>query len=172
MGHKLSGFAYDSAGAPLTGKNVNLYDRNTTTNARGTVTTDGSTGKFEFEDSDITVSSVYQFDIEIVDGSNKTRYKYDDEIMLQRVDVKDFVLRSGSANQYLGTVVPETLTADRTYTLPNHTGEILVGPSVNINSSNQMFLNDTASSSLNTTAGLCINGGNNTVQMIELKTGN
>tara|TARA_R100000908_G_C3738536_1_gene135689 strand:- start:241 stop:1377 length:1137 start_codon:yes stop_codon:yes gene_type:complete len=171
MGIEITGFAYDSAGAALASKSVNLYDRNTTTNSRASTTTN-SDGKFTFSNSDVTVSSVYQMDVEITDGSNKTRYKYDDEIMLQRVDVKDFVLRSGSANQYVGTVVPTTLTADRTYTLPNHTGNILAAPSVTLDSANRLFLNDTASSSLNINAGLCINGGASTTQMIELKTGN
>jgi len=171
MGIELSGFAYDSAGNPVAdGSAVNVYDRNTTTNARASTTTSG--GAWSISNSDVTVSSVYQMDVEVTVGSTKVRYKYDDEIMLQRVDVKDFVLRSGSANQYVGTVVPTTLTADRTYTLPNHTGNILAAPSVTLDSANRLFLNDTASSSLNINAGLCINGGASTTQMIELKTGN
>jgi len=171
MGIELSGFAYDSAGSPVAdGSAVNVYDRNTTTNARATTST--SNGAWSISNSNVTVGSVYQMDVEVTVGSTKVRYKYDDEIMLQRVDVKDFVLRSGSSNQYVGTVVPTTLTADRTYTLPNHTGNILAAPSVTLDSANRLFLNDTASSSLNINAGLCINGGASTIQMIELKTGN
>ena len=124
MGIEITGFAYDSSGAALTSKAVKLYDKNTTANARASGTTN-SDGKFTFSNSDVTVSSVYQMDVEITDGSNKTRYKYDDEIMLQRVDVKDFVLRSGSSNQYVATLIPETLTADATVTIPNETGTMV-----------------------------------------------
>ena len=162
MGIEITGFAYDSAGAALTSKTVNLYDRNTTANSRASTTTN-SDGKFTFSNSDVTVSSVYQMDVEITDGSNKTRYKYDDEIILQRIDVKDFVLRSGSSNQYVQTIVPETLTADKTITIPNQTGTVAL-----INSSNQLFIGDTASASLG--QGLVINGASNSSPNIELKS--
>jgi len=162
MGIEITGFAYDSAGAALTSKSVNLYDRNTTANSRASTTTN-SDGKFTFSNSDVTVSSVYQMDVEITDGSNKTRYKYDDEIMLQRVDVKDFVLRSGSSNQFVQTIVPETLTADRTVTVPNAAGTVAL-----INSSNQLFIGDTTSTTLG--QGLVINGAANTSPNIELKS--
>ena len=162
MGIEITGFAYDSAGAALASKTVNLYDRNTTANSRASTTTN-SDGKFSFSNSDVTVSSVYQMDVEITDGSNKTRYKYDDEILLQRVDVKDFVLRSGSSNQYVQTIVPETLTADRTVTVPNAAGTVAL-----INSSNQLFIGDTTSTTLG--QGLVINGAANTSPNIELKS--
>ena len=155
MGIELSGFAYDSAGNPVDdGSAVNVYDRNTTTNARASTTTSG--GAWSISNSNVTVSSVYQMDVEVTVGSTKVRYKYDDEIMLQRVDVKDFVLRSGSANQFVGTVVPTTLTADRTYTLPNHTGNVLVGPNSSMSSSDILFIND--STNANMTKGITIKG--------------
>ncbi len=165
MGIEITGFAYDSAGAALASKSVNLYDRNTTANSRASTTTN-SDGKFTFSNSDVTVSSVYQMDVEITDSdtSTKVRYKYDDEIMLQRVDVKDFVLRSGSSNQFVQTIVPDTLTADRTITIPDKTGIMAL-----TDSANRLFLNDTASSTLNTSAGLCINGGSNTSNFVEFK---
>tara|TARA_R110002110_G_scaffold9155_6_gene45368 strand:- start:782 stop:1906 length:1125 start_codon:yes stop_codon:yes gene_type:complete len=143
MGIELSGFAYDSAGnAVANGSAVNVYDRNTTTNARATTTTSG--GAWNIDNGDVTVSSVYQMDVEVTVGSTKVRYKYDDQIMLTRVDVKDFVLRSGSSNQFVGTVVPATLTADRTYTLPNFTGNVLVGPNSSISSTDVLYLNDSS----------------------------
>ena len=162
MGIEIKGFAYDSSGDALASKTVNLYDRNTTANSRASTTTN-SDGKFSFSNSDVTVSSVYQMDVEITDGSNKTRYKYDDEILLQRVDVKDFVLRSGSSNQFVQTIVPETLTADRTVTVPNAAGTVAL-----INSSNQLFIGDTTSTTLG--QGLVINGAANTSPNIELKS--
>tara|TARA_E500000305_G_scaffold110627_1_gene119316 strand:- start:1109 stop:2224 length:1116 start_codon:yes stop_codon:yes gene_type:complete len=162
MGIEITGFAYDSSGDALASKTVNLYDRNTTANSRASTTTN-SDGKFTFSNSDVTVSSVYQMDVEITDGSNKTRYKYDDEIILQRIDVKDFVLRSGSSNQYVQTIVPETLTADKTVTIPNQTGTVAL-----INSSNQLFIGDTTSTSLG--QGLVINGAANASPNIELKS--
>ena len=162
MGIEITGFAYDSSGDALASKTVNLYDRNTTANSRASTTTN-SDGKFSFSNSDVTVSSVYQMDVEITDGSNKTRYKYDDEILLQRVDVKDFVLRSGSSNQFVQTIVPETLTADRTVTVPNAAGTVAL-----INSSNQLFIGDTTSTTLG--QGLVINGAANTSPNIELKS--
>ena len=164
MGIEITGFAYDSAGNALASKAVKLYDRNTTSNARASKTTD-SNGKFFFDNSDVTVSSVYQMDVEITDTDNSTkvRYKYDDEIMLQRVDVKDFVLRSGSSNQFVQTIVPETLTADRTVTVPNAAGTVAL-----INSSNQLFIGDTTSTTLG--QGLVINGAANASPNIELKS--
>ena len=162
MGIEITGFAYDSSGDALASKTVNLYDRNTTANSRASTTTN-SDGKFSFSNSDVTVSSVYQMDVEITDGSNKTRYKYDDEILLQRVDVKDFVLRSGSSNQFVQTIVPETLTADRTVTVPNAAGTVAL-----INSSNQLFIGDTTSTTLG--QGLVINGAANASPNIELKS--
>ena len=162
MGIEITGFAYDSSGDALASKTVNLYDRNTTANSRASTTTN-SDGKFSFSNSDVTVSSVYQMDVEITDGSNKTRYKYDDEILLQRVDVKDFVLRSGSSNQFVQTIVPETLTADITVTVPNAAGTVAL-----INSSNQLFIGDTTSTTLG--QGLVINGAANTSPNIELKS--
>ena len=162
MGIEITGFAYDSSGDALASKTVNLYDRNTTANSRASTTTN-SDGKFSFSNSDVTVSSVYQMDVEITDGSNKTRYKYDDEIILQRIDVKDFVLRSGSSNQFVQTIVPETLTADRTVTVPNAAGTVAL-----INSSNQLFIGDTTSTTLG--QGLVINGAANTSPNIELKS--
>jgi len=163
MGIELSGFAYDSAGAPLTSKAVKVYDRNTTANERASTTTNGTTGAWNIDNADVTVSSVYQMDVEITDGSNKTRYKYDDQIMLTRVDVKDFVLRSGSSNQFVQTIVPTTLTADRTITVPNTTGTVAL-----INESNQLFIGDTVSSTLG--QGLVINGASNAAANIELKS--
>ena len=57
MGIELSGFAYDSAGnAVANGSAVNVYDRNTTTNARATTTTSG--GAWNIDNGDVTVSSV------------------------------------------------------------------------------------------------------------------
>lgn len=164
MGIEITGFAYDSAGAALASKSVNLYDRNTTANSRASTTTN-SDGKFTFSNSNVTVSSVYQMDVEITDTDNSTkvRYKYDDEIMLQRIDVKDFVLRSGSSNQYVQTIVPETLTADKTVTIPNQTGTVAL-----INSSNQLFIGDTTSTTLG--QGLVINGAANASPNIELKS--
>ena len=164
MGIEITGFAYDSSGDALASKTVNLYDRNTTANSRASTTTN-SDGKFTFSNSDVTVSSVYQMDVEITDGSNKTRYKYDDEILLQRVDVKDFVLRSGSSNQYVQTIVPETLTADRTITVPDKTATMST-----VNSANQLILNDTADSLLNTSAGIVVNGGSNSSSILHLKS--
>tara|TARA_R100000995_G_scaffold17850_1_gene7143 strand:+ start:174 stop:1286 length:1113 start_codon:yes stop_codon:yes gene_type:complete len=162
MGIELSGFAYDSAGSPVAdGSAVNVYDRNTTTNARATTSTSG--GAWSISNSNVTVSSVYQMDVEVTVGSTKVRYKYDDEIMLQRVDVKDFVLRSGSSNQYVQTIVPETLTADKTVTIPNQTGTVAL-----INSSNQLFIGDTTSTTLG--QGLVINGASNSSPNIELKS--
>ena len=172
MGIEITGFAYDSSGAALTSKAVKLYDKNTTANARASGTTN-SDGKFTFSNSDVTVSSVYQMDVEITDGSNKTRYKYDDEIMLQRVDVKDFVLRSGSSNQYVATLVPETLTADATVTIPNETGTVLItDASGNVGDQTQtqiqeLFINETSNASQ--TYGITIDTASSATANISLK---
>jgi len=155
MGIELSGFAYDSAGAPLTSKAVKVYDKNTTANARASTTTHGTTGAWTVSNADVTVSSVYQMDVEITDGDNKVRYKYDDEIMLQRVDVKDLVLRSGSASQYVGGIATTTLTADRTWTFPNATGDILVSSGAKLDGT-AMFINETTNA--NMTTGITIKG--------------
>ena len=172
MGIELSGFAYDSAGAAITdGRSVKLYDRNTTANPRATTTT--SSGAWSFSNSDVTVSSVYQMDVEITDGSNVTRYKYDDEIMLKRVDVKDFVLRSGSSNQYVATLVPETLTADATVTIPNETGTVLITDgSGNVGDQTQtqiqeLFINETSNASQ--TYGITIDTASSATANISLK---
>ena len=179
MGIELSGFAYDSAGAPLTSKAVKVYDKNTTANARASTTTHGTTGAWTVSNADVTVSSVYQMDVEITDGDNKVRYKYDDEIMLQRVDVADLVLRSGSASQYVGGIATTTLTADRTWTFQDATGTIplIVSNAITIpvtsatvaliDSANRLFINETASTTLGN--GICINNGGATEPMIELK---
>lgn len=172
MGIEITGFAYDSSGAALTSKAVKLYDKNTTANARASGTTN-SDGKFTFSNSDVTVSSVYQMDVEITDGSNKTRYKYDDEIMLQRVDVKDFVLRSGSSNQYVATLIPETLTADATVTIPNETGTVLItDASGNVGDQTQtqiqeLFINETSNASQ--TYGITIDTASSATANISLK---
>jgi len=172
MGIELSGFAYNSDGTAIdNGRTVKLYDRNTTANPRATTTT--SSGAWSFDNGDVTVSSVYQMDVEITDESNVTRYKYDDEIMLQRVDVKDFVLRSGSANQYVATLIPETLTADATVTIPNETGTVLITDgSGNVGDQTQtqiqeLFINET--SNANQTIGLTINSAGNQTANISLK---
>jgi len=174
MGIELSGFAYDSDGTPIdNGRTVKLYDRNTTANPRASTTINGTTGAWSFDNGDVTVSSVYQMDVEITDESNVTRYKYDDEIMLQRVDVKDFVLRSGSSNQYVATLIPETLTADATVTIPNETGTVLITDgSGNVGDQTQtqiqeLFINET--SNANQTIGLTINSAGNQTANISLK---
>ena len=172
MGIEITGFAYYSSGAALTSKAVKLYDKNTTANARASGTTN-SDGKFTFSNSDVTVSSVYQMDVEITDGSNKTRYKYDDEIMLQRVDVKEFVLRSGSSNQYVATLIPETLTADATVTIPNETGTVLItDASGNVGDQTQtqiqeLFINETSNASQ--TYGITIDTASSATANISLK---
>ena len=112
-------------------------------------------------------------DVEITDGSNKTRYKYDDEIMLQRVDVKDFVLRSGSSNQYVATLIPETLTADATVTIPNETGTVLItDASGNVGDQTQtqiqeLFINETSNASQ--TYGITIDTASSATANISLK---
>ena len=57
MGIEITGFAYDSAGDALASKAVKLYDRNTTSNARASKTTD-SNGKFFFDLNVLIISQM------------------------------------------------------------------------------------------------------------------
>ena len=110
-----AGFLYDKAGDAINGATVNLYDRNTTTPAIATTTTN-SNGYFTIArtpDNDGTD----RYDVEFVFGDEKRRRKYDDELQCVTLEVANFRLRN-PADTYVYDILPSAITADRNLTLP------------------------------------------------------
>ena len=109
------GFLYDDSGDPIVGATVQAYEKNTTTTAGSSVTTD-SNGKWT-----ITTTSDNELDIKITSGSSVRYRKFDDAIQVNEIEVSTFNIREGATAQVY-TIAPGSISADRTLTLPAATG--------------------------------------------------
>lgn len=112
---EFAGFVFTDAGVAINGATVNLYDRNTTTPARATTTTNAS-GYYT-----ISHATEGRFDIEIVNGSSIRRFKYDSAIQMQEIETANLLVRN-PANTFKYDIVPAAITADRALNLPLITG--------------------------------------------------
>lgn len=112
---EVAGFVYDDAGAAVASATVNLYDRNTTTPVRATTTTNAS-GYWT-----ISHATEGRFDVEVVSGTSKRRYKYDAAVQMQEIETANLLVRN-PANTFKYDLVPAAITADRALTLPLITG--------------------------------------------------
>ena len=84
-----AGFVYDDSGDAVSGATIHIYDKNTTTTAReaSSVTTN-SDGYYSYSHA-----TPGEFDVEIVKGTSKRRYKFDDKIHLSEIDVEKLSIR-------------------------------------------------------------------------------
>jgi len=110
-----AGFLFNDAGTAIPSAAVTLFDKNATTTALETTTTNSS-GYWAISrspDSDGTDDG----DIQIVSGDSVRRLKYDDAIQVKEVEVADFHIRN-PADTYTYDIVPTAITADRQLNLP------------------------------------------------------
>ena len=84
-----AGFVYDDSGDAVSGATIHIYDKNTTTTAReaSSVPTN-SDGYYSYSHA-----TPGEFDVEIVKGTSKRRYKFDDKIHLSEIDVEKLSIR-------------------------------------------------------------------------------
>lgn len=116
----LAGFVYSSNGQGVNAISVNVYAAGDTTTKISSATTD-ATGAWS-----IPNSSVQNPDIELVNGTEITRFKYGDKIALTQADVQTFVVRNDTAtSSFAVTINPVTLTAARTLSLPDQSGTLI-----------------------------------------------
>ena len=87
-----AGFVYDDSGDAVSGATIHIYDKNSTTTAReaSSVTTNSS-GYYSY-----THATAGEFDVEIVKGTSKRRYKFDDKIHLSEIDVEKLSIRGNN----------------------------------------------------------------------------
>ena len=112
----LSGFLYDSVGTPVSGATVETYKRNDTVTALSSTTTNAS-GYWTITES--TADGMW-VDIQITNGTEITRFKYDDEVQFKSADVQKLVQRNSSAESSFGiTFDVGTLAGDQTHTWPS-----------------------------------------------------
>ena len=78
-----AGHLYNDAGSAVNGASVKLLETGTTTQEGSTVTTD-SDGAWAFTESDQD-----RYDIEITSGSSVRRIRWDDQISLKEIDVRN-----------------------------------------------------------------------------------
>lgn len=111
----LAGFLYDSVGVAVSGAEVRTFKRNDTATALSSTTTNAS-GYWTITES--TADGMWP-DIQITNGTEITRYKYDDQIAVTKVDAQSYVARNDSATSSFGiTITPTTLTKDQTFNYP------------------------------------------------------
>ena len=84
-----AGFVYDDAGDAVSGATIHIYDKNSTSTAReaSSITTNSS-GYYSYSHA-----TPGEFDVEIVKGTSKRRYKFDDKIHLSEIDVEKLSIR-------------------------------------------------------------------------------
>jgi len=84
-----AGFVYDDAGDAVSGAVVHIYDKNTTTTAReaSSITTNSS-GYWSYSHA-----TPGEFDVEVVSGASKRRFKFDDKVHLSGIDVETLSVR-------------------------------------------------------------------------------
>jgi len=87
-----AGFVYDDSGDAVSGATIHIYDKNSTTTAReaSSVTTNSS-GYYSYSHA-----TAGEFDTEIVKGTSKRRYKFDDKIHLSEIDVEKLSIRGNN----------------------------------------------------------------------------
>ena len=78
-----AGHLYNDAGTAISGASVKLLETGTTTQEGSTVTT-GSAGEWAFTESDQD-----RYDVEITSGSSVRRIRWDDQISLKELDVRN-----------------------------------------------------------------------------------
>ena len=84
-----AGFVYDDSGDPVSGATIHIYDKNSTTPAReSTSVTTNVSGYYSYSHA-----TAGEFDVEIVKGTSKRRYKFDDKIHLSEIDVEKLSIR-------------------------------------------------------------------------------
>jgi len=84
-----AGFVYDDTGTAVNGATIHIYDKNTTTTAReASSVTSNSSGYWSYSHA-----TPGEFDVEIVRGTSKRRFKFDDKIHLAEIDVEKLSIR-------------------------------------------------------------------------------
>jgi len=84
-----AGFVYDDAGDAVSGATVHIYDKNSTSTAResSSITTNSS-GYWSYAHA-----TPGEFDVEVVSGASKRRFKFDDKIHIAEVDAEKISIR-------------------------------------------------------------------------------
>ena len=84
-----AGFVYDDAGDAVSGAVVHIYDKNSTSTAReaSSITTNSS-GYWSYSHA-----TPGEFDVEVVSGASKRRFKFDDKVHLSGIDVETLSVR-------------------------------------------------------------------------------
>ena len=77
------GYIFDDAGSAVSGASVKLLETGTTTQEGSTVTSD-SNGLWNFAEADQD-----RYDVEITKGSSVRRIRWDDQISLKEIDVRN-----------------------------------------------------------------------------------
>ena len=82
------GYVFDDAGNKVNGASVKLLDTGTDTQEGSTFTTDASTGAGLWYFSGVSEADA-PFDVEITKGSSVRRIRWDDQISLKEIDVRN-----------------------------------------------------------------------------------
>ena len=84
-----AGFVYDDAGDAVSEATVHIYDKNSTSTAResSSITTNSS-GYWSYAHA-----TPGEFDVEVVSGASKRRFKFDDKIHIAEVDAEKISIR-------------------------------------------------------------------------------
>ena len=112
---EITRWAFDAAGAIVTGSVMNVYDYNTTTPVRATVNVDAD-GRMN-----ISHATEGRFDSEVVSGTQKIRFKWDTAYQVREIEVANLLVRN-PAFTFKYDIVPAAITADRQLNLPLITG--------------------------------------------------
>ncbi len=115
----LAGSVFDSAGVAVSGITVNIYTSGDTATVIATTTT-GAGGGWS-----ISNSSVGNPDVELVNGTEITRFKFDDRIALTGMDAQSYNLRtnSGTSSFDLEILAPSGgFSQDLRFRMPDNLG--------------------------------------------------
>ena len=99
-----AGFVYDDAGDAVSGAVVHIYNKNATDTTResSSITTN-SDGYWSYAHA-----TPGEFDVEVVSGASKRRFKFDDKIHLTEIDVEALSIRGNE-----GAIAPLYFYADQ-----------------------------------------------------------
>ena len=84
-----AGFVFDDSGSAVSGATVHIYEKNTSTTAQesSSITTNSS-GYWSYSHA-----TPGEFDVEVVKGTSKRRFMFDDKLHLAEIDVEKLSIR-------------------------------------------------------------------------------
>jgi hypothetical protein len=112
----LAGTVLDNKGAAVSTATIAIFKRNTTTPEIGTAPTVDSNGQWSVALTPIN-DNTDKYDVQVTNGAEIRRLKYDDEVQLVTLEAAQFRIRN-PADTYVYDIIPAAITADRNLTLP------------------------------------------------------